>query len=256
MSATALYSLPTDRYVAFVDILGFRRVVERMFHGEPELYSTTLDCLKQLKVGEAFSEDGGSQLTAFSDSIVISVGPEEGLPVLTAHLMVLVGALLKQGVLCRGGVALGRTYHADGILVGEGLIRAYDLERIHAKFPRIILEHDLAEHLWLDLMPLPAWERDIDGYLYLNVLSHFTAASDRASLVSRIEAAAQAQLDEQIFERLREVLKRLLQSHKQANASPDILAKYEWAARDFNRVVRQFLAGRVDPIPIAEDASS
>lgn len=245
-----LRSLPEERYVPFVDILGFRSLVERMFSGEPQLFAGTLNALEELKQSEEFSEQTESQLTAFSDSIVISVSRREGLPVLSAHLMFLVGSLLKQGVFCIGGVAIGRTHHADGILLGEGLIKAYDLERQEAKTPRIILEHPLAEHLWFDIMPLPVWERDVDGYLYLNVLSQFTQHSDDEDMVARLEADMRAVLDVAVFQQLREVLSHALRYHVEAPASHDIIAKYEWLANDFNRVVTRFLPGRVEPIPV------
>jgi len=34
---------PTDRFVAFIDIIGFRDFIERMFNDEPELFGILLD---------------------------------------------------------------------------------------------------------------------------------------------------------------------------------------------------------------------
>jgi hypothetical protein len=243
-------SLPDKRYVAFVDILGYRSLLERMFDGEPELFQRALKTLRELKNREYFSL-GESQVTAFSDSIVISVSLEEGLTVLSADLMFLAVSLLKQGVLCRGGVAVGRTFHDNGILLGEGLLKAYDLERSVAQFPRIVLEPQLATHLELDLMPLPIWKRDADGYLFLNLFSDFIASPrDKFDIVAHIEAATRAQLDAPALRRLRATLVRLLQTEEQRSGSQRVLDKIKWMVAQFNETVTGFLPNRVRPIPI------
>ena len=50
--------------------------------------------------------------------------------------------LACQGVLLRGATALGTHHASPGLLIGQALIRAHELEADHAKFPRIILGED------------------------------------------------------------------------------------------------------------------
>src|SRR5207245_1212687 len=83
-------------------------------------------------------------VTAFSDSVVISEGGRFGMSGVIAIVRALAGELLKRGILCRGGIAQGRTYHANGIVFGEGMVRAYDLERDVAKTARIVIAHEVA----------------------------------------------------------------------------------------------------------------
>ena len=66
---------PTDRFVAFIDILGFRDLIGRMFSDEPSLFATLLTALQIAKaMAEGVDPENVRTVTAFSDSIVISEG--------------------------------------------------------------------------------------------------------------------------------------------------------------------------------------
>ena len=45
----------------------------------------------------------------------------------------------------RGGVAIGDIYHDDEAVFGPGLVRAYDIESNVAKFPRIVVDHEVLD---------------------------------------------------------------------------------------------------------------
>ena len=136
---------PDERFVAFIDLLGFRDVLNRMFTNEPQLFKTVLQVLKLAKsFADVPDPENMRAITAFSDSVVVTSGGPFGTAGLFATVGVLAGELLKRGILCRGGIARGRMYHADGILFGEALVRAYDLERHVAKMPRIVIDDDVA----------------------------------------------------------------------------------------------------------------
>src|SRR6266852_1899277 len=117
---------PAERFVAFIDILGFRDLIGRMFGDEPALFKTVLDALEHSKwMAEAPDPENVRAVTAFSDSVVISEGGRFGMAGVIATVRAFAGELLKRGILCRGGIARGRTYHANGIVFGEGMVRAY-----------------------------------------------------------------------------------------------------------------------------------
>ncbi|HKO63492.1 MAG TPA: hypothetical protein VJV03_20170, partial [Pyrinomonadaceae bacterium] len=116
-----------------------------MFTNEPQLFKTVLQVLKLAKsFADVPDPENMRAITAFSDSVVVTSGGPFGTAGLFATVGVLAGELLKRGILCRGGIARGRMYHADGILFGEALVRAYDLERHVAKMPRIVIDDDVA----------------------------------------------------------------------------------------------------------------
>ena len=171
---------PTDRFVAFIDILGFRDFIERMFNDEPELFGTLLEALESANsmAGERDPENVRA-ISAFSDSVVISEGGPFGTAGLLAYVRAFAGQLIRRGILCRGGIAQGRTYHAGGIVFGEGLLRAYDLERDVAKVPRIVIADEVAPSIqFLIDDPIPRLKRDKDGRLFVNVFNYFWKVGD------------------------------------------------------------------------------
>ena len=65
---------PTERFVAFIDILGFRDLIGRMFSDEPALFKTVLDALEHSKwMSEARDPENVRAVTAFSDSVWFSL---------------------------------------------------------------------------------------------------------------------------------------------------------------------------------------
>ena len=56
---------------------------------------------------------------------------------------------LKKGFLCRGGVAYGDVYYETerSLFFGPAINRAYQLEKDVARFPRIIVDSDIAAHV-------------------------------------------------------------------------------------------------------------
>jgi hypothetical protein len=76
-------------------------------------------------------------------------------------------SLLAMGVLVRGGIAKGPTFHADDMLYGEGLIKAYDLESKTAVYPRVVIDPQLlAEDR--DGLKLKFLSLDTDGHWYID----------------------------------------------------------------------------------------
>ena len=65
--------------------------------------------------------------------------------------------LQEFGILCRGGVALGKCFHNDNVLFGPALVEAYLLEQT-ASSPRIALSADVAKLAVGDVVPLLAAE--------------------------------------------------------------------------------------------------
>jgi hypothetical protein len=54
---------------------------------------------------------------------------------------------LSNHFLIRGGLAVGKLFHQDGVVFGEGLLAALDLERKLAVFPRIAMSPQLVHAL-------------------------------------------------------------------------------------------------------------
>lgn len=143
-------NLYKKRLTAFIDILGFSQMVQEIdiqdSNGE-EKFNSILTLLKELKScekPEAANEE--IEITAFSDSIVISVeNNPKALFSIYWNVAWLQSSLMKSGYLCRGGVAFGELYHKDGIIFGKGLIEAYKIETSLAVYPRIVVSDEIQE---------------------------------------------------------------------------------------------------------------
>jgi hypothetical protein len=132
-----------ERFVAFVDILGFKDLVNRM-HDEPRLYLMVRNALDSIDAQArridkfrlrmrqrrtaAKKSHGGIflmspprlEMTAFSDCYLIS----EKFPAwhVVAAVQALAAKFLEQGILSRGAIVHGLAYHRKGIAFGPAIL--------------------------------------------------------------------------------------------------------------------------------------
>lgn len=249
-----------ERIVAFVDILGFERLIERMNEGESWLFGHLKNTLQLIEktIEKMYSKHPGLdkrirphiEATAFSDSVVISGHPESDFPVLFT-----VGSLaafqLKRGILCRGGIAMGQMYHKRDILFGKALIDAYKIETNIAGYPRIVVQDEIADGLCkrdngnsINYRSSAMLKRDMDGSWFLNTLM---------PPLADISATKKEDLPKAKEKHFRELRKRITEGlEKAALQDPQglsILNKYRWLANQFNTSLPEELR---NGIPIIE----
>ena len=233
--------LPRVSVVAFIDILGFRQLVTDAFRvgtdsTAREALGAVLKVISTRVAQENARENGCFRATAFSDSVVISDelqghGIQRVLD-LSAELMT---ALLWRGFACRGGIASGDLVHQEGVLLGPGLLRAYDLENSAAVYPRIVV----ADSLSLNAEERPGhWrvQRDQDGCRFLDVFY-------------RLERTVWDGHDQK--NNLPRVRERIVERIQQATTSErtDVVAKWRWLASQFNIAANRH-AGNIPPIEL------
>lgn len=135
-----------ERYVAFVDILGFKEKVRRLTENT-QVFEILIALPTTLSATVAESnkiyQDVDIQGTAFSDCLVISTSASRGsFPGIHSVLKVvqkITEKLLVARAMVRGGLAKGPMYHRDGVAFGSGMIAAIKLESDVAKEPRIVV---------------------------------------------------------------------------------------------------------------------
>ncbi|MGA3118000.1 MAG: hypothetical protein ABSF90_26650 [Syntrophobacteraceae bacterium] len=144
-----------DRIVLFIDILGFRHLIDRTLdeRGEDvvERIKDVYDVLSVIKSSFTFDDFGDLKdsttqvITQFSDSLVISFRKSQrGEVWYTLNLVqIMLINLIFKGIICRGGMSFGRLIHDDNFVYGPALINAYDAESKAALFPRIILDESI-----------------------------------------------------------------------------------------------------------------
>ena len=159
-----------ERIVAFIDILGFRNLVQQI-GADPMLHRKlqgALSRIKHCKLSSVADNTAQSDLevSVFSDSVVIS-GTMDNFHGVCWTVIHLQCDLLAFGVLARGGISKGRTVHRDDILYGEGILAAYDLESKAAVYPRIVIDPKLVD----DITPRyrsTFLDKDQDGLWFIN----------------------------------------------------------------------------------------
>lgn len=141
------------RYVAFIDLLGFKgKVYNSISDGnEYDKLQRVLNYIYNLKIeGEKdpYSlKQIGKEFSMFSDSIVISYpangyGNAFNILLDIAHICL---DILNFGYIFRGGIAMDYLYHKDAVCFGPAMNIAVDMEK-QAKFPRIIIARNVLEN--------------------------------------------------------------------------------------------------------------
>lgn len=237
-----------DKYVAFVDILGFAELVREADKDEDRL-AAVVDALNTVStVAPPSHAETGLMSQNFSDSLILSAhATPDGLWHLLLTLDRLSWNLLCIGILARGGVAHGRIHHDEKIVFGVGVNEAYRLESTVAKFPRIIVSRhvfknatDYATSNEVANVYLARLIRDDDGVWFINYLSDLEAFAHQNAPTDELRKSSWYSAGEVIREQLQRQLDEMIDR-------PEVYAKLAWMANYWNRRLTDNEAGRVMP---------
>lgn len=212
----AVYS---ERYVAFIDILGFSEHVRKSANAPSEAKKILSIMDRQFNrwaegsfkaMHEFLGEDFQHQ--SFSDCIVLSeAATPKGLHYLLMLATQTALGVLENGFLLRGGIAKGLLHHSKHAVFGPAFLAAYALEQNVARYPRIVV--DQATHRDFGDTPPDAKQNKYtrpnlafanDGPVYVDIFSAFKFPGEE--LPERIEdyrrkcrANIQSNLDASIY---------------------------------------------------------
>ncbi len=143
-----------DKFIAFVDILGFKKMVEASEAGIGMPLPELLEILKMLDAPDGrkdfekyglticpesayIQRDLDFRVTQISDCVIVSseVTPA-GVINLVYYCWRVVINLLTKGIMCRGYITRGSIYHTDVQFIGSGYQKAYSKEREVDAFKR------------------------------------------------------------------------------------------------------------------------
>ncbi|HKO98078.1 MAG TPA: hypothetical protein VJU86_13865 [Pyrinomonadaceae bacterium] len=135
-----------DKFIAFVDVLGFKSLVEASEAGTGMPLVELLELLENLGSGDErlnFGKHGPTccpnssylqrnldfRVTQISDCVIVSaeISPA-GLINLIHHCWGATMMLLKLGIMCRGYITQGTIYHTEKHVIGSGYQNAYAAE--------------------------------------------------------------------------------------------------------------------------------
>jgi hypothetical protein len=139
--------------VTYIDILGFRELVQQK---SPNIISWAIRQVQQITAPNVHTNQHKDEsYVNFSDLIVHTIplgqqnqdSSEEILLSEIRYLAMVQAVLIEKGLLLRGAITIGEMERSYGVLFGPGLISAYELERDHAKYSRIIVDNQLLESI-------------------------------------------------------------------------------------------------------------
>lgn len=139
-----------DRYVAFLDILGWSSVIEESI-GDHELTQGLGVSLNYIQMRERINRvikvPQDMQITHFSDCIAISTNAARHITfsMLLETVRDIAQNFLRMGFLFRGGISKGKLLHKGNMIYGPALIRAYELECKEAITPRILIDDGIVD---------------------------------------------------------------------------------------------------------------
>ncbi len=216
------------RVVAFLDILGFSRLVENA--DDPKWRTAIEGVLKTMRGTLAPNQAFDLRLSQFSDCIVISapIEPYSVNLVMTGSL-ILADNLLQRAVLLRGGIAVGNLIHTDDVMFGPGMLTAYRGDTAGGP-PRISIDETLKDEIasWHNDFGLEALMRTdpYDLTLALHTLHDYQLYTPEPHVGKAVLDGVAATLAQQIA----------WQCYG-AGHSPSVRAKWLWMERYWNETV-------------------
>jgi hypothetical protein len=241
--------------VTYLDILGFKDLIRTRTAGEiSRIIRIVKEAVQPARFKTRLSAIPDDEYVNFSDLSVIAT-PLEKAPhnppgsQLFSQVLNLVHAqsnlILDEAILIRGAVTIGEVVKSWGQLFGPAVVRAYELERDYARYPRIIIDARIFEVL--DRLP-GAWlngkredkrmlrrllRKDRDGRLFVDYLRALQNELDEPSMYPAV-------LD-QHHAFIRKGLKKY--AHE-----PRIREKYEWLDKYHKATIAQ-LKGQLFMLP-------
>lgn len=235
-----------NRVVLFMDILGFKDLVSSKGREVEILDALTIP--KELSAKYPFNGKTAMELTAFSDSVVVSEPVESDFNVerMVHYASYLQLKFLAKGVLTRGGIAVGEMHHKNGIAFGPALVEAYKLETELAHYPRIVIppavEHVAMQsvlrarkqfaHAFVGIL-----RKDVDGVMHVNSLGPLGGPLPYEEVLPDLPRPTPGQhgvsiTPEQSMRARTELVRRAMANRPTNN--PRAAAKYDWLQHYFN----------------------
>jgi len=143
-----------EKFIGFIDVLGFKGMVEAAEAGQENTLNQVLQILSEYgsaRARDRFSKYGPMtcpesgrlqrdldfRATSVSDSLIISSEiSQAGVINLIQHCWAAVLCFLQKGVMCRGYITRGLIFHTETQFVGTGYQKAYENESKVAAFKR------------------------------------------------------------------------------------------------------------------------
>ncbi len=165
------------------------------------------------------------EITQFSDSIVLSVLPVGHYFMNFNFFKELTIAMIKEGVVFRGGITYGQIHHDTEFVFGPAMNCAYYLESKIANYPRILVDQSV-----LDL-------KNDEGKVIADYPGQFVidVGEQGHSHIDYIVDVAAYTDQTTYYQKLKVIINEGLQSDDER-----IVMKYEWMRKEYNQAKKNF----------------
>ena len=234
----------TQYYVAFLDILGFKNIVNTSsFDKVLDIFKSIITNSEAVKALWHAAEDDDistegerckqynesleeTKIHIMSDSIVVAT-PDwhpESLAVVVDICNSIQTLLfnLNAPILLRGAIAIGDFYLNENLVFGKGLVDAYWAQEKYAVYPRIIVSNDITVGRRVSIDNDNDLPKDEDGYYYINCIERYLG-KDRTW--EEIESS-------EPYVKLKNMIDRNLNGYKDDR----VRQKYLWLERELERI--------------------
>ena len=231
-----------ERYCAFVDILGFRELINRLGKGalsvrEMRELLTTIHKPDGLST-QYWPTDFRTQ--SISDAVAISANVNrEGLIEILRALENLTLRLLDKGYFIRGGLVKGRLFHDENVVFGDALVEAFRIESEIARYPRVMT----TRAVWLDYEKYRAeddggslddWlKQSDDGPMFVHTLRSTSAFAYR----TKLDNLSLSPPEQKNLDHITELQNTIQKKFDEAIDNPRHFEKVQWFAEYWNRSV-------------------
>jgi hypothetical protein len=230
------------RFVLFLDILGFQKIIEETEKNEEPQDDKIQQLIKALEemflTVSIMPKETSKIVTQFSDSIVVSFKDNDlkESQLFLNYVHKLIVKLANRKILCRGAVSYGNIYHTKDYIFGPALVDAYLTESQAAMYPRVIFDKSI-----IDIMKINS-VKDFNSYsssrfdgkieMYLKV------DLDDKLYFDYFTSAAYYYRDEDLIKYYNKLRKLIIDGNK--FKSPSIKVKYGWLKNKFNKLKLDF----------------
>lgn len=123
-----------EKIIAFIDIVGFKDIVEKSEKGEGKSLNEILEILNIFNTPrntvcadrDLKNEELDFIVTQISDCAIISAkNSDAGVVNLIEHCRNIASKFMLSGIMCRGFITIGNIYHAKNQVIGSGYQESY-----------------------------------------------------------------------------------------------------------------------------------
>jgi hypothetical protein len=250
-----------DYAICFVDILGYKNLLDELGENEfLQIIENTFDkiekdinfSIRTKRIHSEYIPLPSVEYHIFSDNILFfteidglsQIEKENYLAYLMSFIAETQNNLLREGILLRGGLTVGKLYYKQGkYIYGSGLMRAYELESTVANYPRIIIDPEIiADFLYNNILNTTLVTLDYAADFYF--IDYF-----RCALLASPDSDSPDDFQSNVLRNISLVhvsdfpkkLEWVKQEAKKNSNNLSVSVKYRWLEKHLEEVIRAWV---------------